>query len=73
VSRHRPENDRRSIFIFQTPAGRTAMINARHRHREWIKDNFVELLSDADIKALTRAFEKLSAHARMHRPGRVSG
>lgn len=73
VSRHRPENDRRSIFVRQTTAGHKVMLDSRTRHHEWIDDNFVGLLGDADIKALTRIFEKLSAHARTRRPGRISG
>jgi DNA-binding MarR family transcriptional regulator len=73
VSRHRPENDRRSIFVRQTAAGRKVMLDSRTRHHEWIDANFVGLLGDADIKGLTRTFEKLSAHARTRRPGRISG
>lgn len=72
VRRYRPEDDRRSIFVLQTPQGRAAMDAARPRHHEWIEQNFSAVLADSDIKALTRALEKLSTHARTRRPGRVS-
>jgi DNA-binding MarR family transcriptional regulator len=73
VRRHRPENDRRSIFVIQTPKGRQAMERTRPQHHDWIEQNFSGPLTDTDIKALTRAFEKLSTHARTRRPGRVTG
>ena len=72
VRRVRPENDRRSIFILQTPEGRAAMQRARPPHHQWVEENFTGLLTDSDIKALTRAFEKISARARTLRPGRVN-
>jgi DNA-binding MarR family transcriptional regulator len=73
VRRHRPDNDRRSIFVIETPKGRRAMEQARTQHHDWIEQNFSGLLADTDIKALTRAFEKLRTHARTRRPGRVTG
>lgn len=73
VRRVRPENDRRSIFIVQTPEGRAAMQRARPPHHRWVEENFNGLLTDSDVKAITRAFEKISAHARTLRPGRVNG
>ena len=73
VRRYRPENDRRSIFVLQTTRGRAAVEAARPRHHEWIGQNFSDVLADSDIKALTRAFEKLSVHTRTRRPGRVTG
>src|SRR6266478_6266204 len=71
VQRVRPDNDRRSIFVVLTDEGRTAMERARRHHRHAIEQHFSSHLSDADIKALTRALEKLSAHARPLRPGRI--
>jgi DNA-binding MarR family transcriptional regulator len=71
VRRHRPENDRRSIFVIQTPKGRQAMEQTRPQHHDWIEQNFSGLLADTDIKALTRALEKVSDHARPLRPGRI--
>jgi DNA-binding MarR family transcriptional regulator len=71
VRRVRPENDRRSILVVLTDQGRNTMEQARLHHRDWIEQHFSRHLSDTDIKALTRALEKLSAHARPLRPGRI--
>jgi DNA-binding MarR family transcriptional regulator len=71
VRRVRPENDRRSILVVLTDQGRKTMEQARLHHRHWIEQHFSRHLSDTDIKALTRALEKLSAHARPLRPGRI--
>jgi DNA-binding MarR family transcriptional regulator len=71
VRRVRPENDRRSILVVLTDKGRGTLEQARRHHRHAIEQHFSHHLSDADIKALTRALEKLSAHARPLRPGRI--
>jgi DNA-binding MarR family transcriptional regulator len=71
VRRVRPENDRRSILVVLTDQGRTTMEQARRHHRHAIEEHFSRHLADSDIKALTRAFEKLSTHARPLRPGRI--
>jgi DNA-binding MarR family transcriptional regulator len=71
VRRVRPENDRRSIFVVLTEEGRAAMERARHHHRHGIDEHFSRHLTDADIKALNRAFAKLRDHARPLRPGRI--
>jgi DNA-binding MarR family transcriptional regulator len=73
VRRVRPENDRRSIFVFLTDKGRNTMEQARHHHRHAIEQHFSRHLADTDIKVLTRAFEKVSAHVRPLRPGRIRG
>jgi DNA-binding MarR family transcriptional regulator len=73
VQRVRPENDRRSILVVLTDQGRTTMEHARRHHRNAIEQHFSQHLSDGDIKALTRALEKLSAHTRPLRPGRIRG
>ena len=73
VRRVRPENDRRSILVVLTDQGRAMIDRARRHHRDSIEQHFSEHLSDTDIKALTRALEKLSAHVRPLRPGRISG
>jgi DNA-binding MarR family transcriptional regulator len=73
VRRVRPDNDRRSILVVLTDKGRDTMGQARRHHRHGIEQHFAQHLSDADIKALTRAFEKVSTHARPLRPGRISG
>ena len=71
VRRVRPEHDRRSILIVLTDNGAETMERARRHHRDGIEQHFSRHLTDADIKALTRALEKLSTHARPLRPGRI--
>jgi DNA-binding MarR family transcriptional regulator len=60
VRRERPENDRRSFLVVLTDEGRKTMETARRHHRHGIEQHFSRHLSDADVKALTRAFEKVS-------------
>jgi DNA-binding MarR family transcriptional regulator len=71
VRRVRPENDRRSILVVLTDEGRKTMERARRHHRHAIEEHFSRHLADSDVKALTDALEKLSAHARPLRPGRI--
>jgi len=71
VSRVRLDSDRRSIFVVLTEQGRTTMEQARGHHRHAIDQHFSRHLAERDIKALTRALEKLSTHARPLRPGRI--
>src|SRR5213076_3255628 len=73
VRRVRPEHDRRSILIVPTDKGAKTMENARRHHRDGIERHFASHLTDADVRALTRALEKVSAHTRPLRPGRISG
>jgi DNA-binding MarR family transcriptional regulator len=73
VRRVRPENDRRSIFVVLTDNGHQTMERARRHHRHGIEQHFSRHLTDTDVKALTRALEKVNAHARPLRPGRISG
>src|SRR4051795_5854605 len=73
VRRVRPENDRRSILVVLTDQGRRTIQQARRHHRQSIELHFASHLSDSDVKALTRALDKLSAHARPLRPGRIRG
>jgi len=61
------------VFVLLTDNGRDTITEARRHHHDWIEQHFSGPLGDADIKALTRAFEKLSAHVRPLRPGRISG
>ncbi len=49
------------------------MEHARRYHRHGIEEHFAGHLTDNEIKVLTRALEKVSAHARPLRPGRVRG
>ena len=69
VRRVRPEKDRRSILVVLTDKGRDKLEQARHHHRLGLEEHFSRHLADADIRALTRAFEKISDHARALRPG----
>jgi DNA-binding MarR family transcriptional regulator len=71
VRRARPENDRRSILVVLTDEGRKTMEHARRHHRYAIDQHFARHLTETDIKALTRGLEKVSAHARPLRPGRI--
>jgi DNA-binding MarR family transcriptional regulator len=73
VKRVRPENDRRSIHIVLTGKGAKKMEEARRHHRDGIDRHFARHLTEADVKALTRALEKVSAHARPLRAGRIGG
>jgi DNA-binding MarR family transcriptional regulator len=71
VQRVRPENDRRTILIVLTDKGIELLERARRHHRDGIQRHFAQHLANADIKALTHALEKVSAHARPLRPGRI--
>jgi DNA-binding MarR family transcriptional regulator len=73
VRREQLEHDRRSFFVVLTDEGRKKLETARRYHRHAIEEHFSRHLSDADVKALTRAFEKMSTHARSLRPGRIRG
>ena len=68
-----PENDRRSILVVLTDQGRNTLEQARRHHRHSIEQHFSRHLADTDVKALIRALEKVSAHARPLRPGRIRG
>ena len=71
VRRVRPPNDRRSILVLATDQGTETMERARRHHRDGIDRHFSRHLTDTDIKALTRALEKISTHTRPLRPGRI--
>ena len=73
VRRSRPEHDRRTILVVLTDKGTETLEHARRHHRDGIQRHFSQHLTNADIKALTRALEKISTHARPLRPGRIRG
>lgn len=73
VERVHPADDRRSILVILTAKGTETKEKARRYHRDGIERHFAQHLTDADIKALTRALEKVSEHARPLRPGRIRG
>src|SRR5829696_7969950 len=56
VRRERPEKDRRSFLVVLTDQGRGTLETARRHHRHAIEEHFSRHLSDADVKALPRAF-----------------
>jgi DNA-binding MarR family transcriptional regulator len=71
IQRVRPGSDRRTILVVLTQAGAATLQRARRYHRDGIQRHFAQHLTDTDVKALTRALEKVSAHARPLRPGRI--
>ena len=73
VRRVRPEHDRRSILVLLTEEGTKTMERARLHHRDGIDRHFSRHLTDAEVRALTKALEKVSRHARPLRPGRIRG
>ena len=73
MRRERPEHDRRTVLVVLTETGAETMQDARRYHRDGIERHFSQHLTDNEIKVLTRALEKVSAHARPLRPGRVRG
>ena len=73
VRRVRPPHDRRTILVVLTEKGTETMEHARRHHRDGIERHFSQHLTQADVKALTRALEKVSAHAHPLRPGRIGG
>ena len=64
-------NDRRSILVVLTEAGTRRWSAPAATTGTASSGTSRSHLTDADIKALTRALEKLSAHARPLRPGRI--
>ena len=73
VRRVRPEHDRRTILVVLTDEGTDTMERARRYHRDGIERHFAQHLTDADVKCLSQALEKVSAYARPLRPGRIRG
>ena len=71
IQRVRPEDDRRTILVVLTETGTATLQRARRYHRDGVERHFAQHLTDTDVKALTRSLEKISAHARPLRPGRI--
>jgi DNA-binding MarR family transcriptional regulator len=71
VSRVRPDHDRRSILVVLTEQGNETKERARRYHRDGIERHFSQHLSETETRALIRALEKISTHARPLRPGRI--
>src|SRR5690349_5091583 len=55
VRRARLENDRRTILVVLTGEGTATLERARRHHRDGIERHFSRHLTDADVRALTRA------------------
>jgi DNA-binding MarR family transcriptional regulator len=73
VRRVRPANDRRTNLIVLTDTGTETLERARRHHRDGIERHFSRHLTNAEVKALSHALEKISTHARPLRPGRIRG
>ena len=73
VDRERPADNRRVVLVHLTPAGRQALAEARVIHRRGLQEHFVEHVDPAWLAALGPALDRVRAHARELRPGRVSG
>jgi DNA-binding MarR family transcriptional regulator len=71
VRRERPESDRRAIEVVLTEEGSAALQAARTIHRRGIYEHFAQHLDKRSIAALQRELEKVSAHVRPLRPGRL--
>jgi DNA-binding MarR family transcriptional regulator len=71
VRRVRPEHDRRSVLVVLTEKGNETKEDARRLHRDGIARHFSDHLSETDVRALTRALQKISDHVRPLRPGRI--
>ncbi len=72
VRRERPPADRRVVKVQLTPAGVDELHASRVVHRRGIQEHFAQHLDERDAKALARALERVRAHVRPLRPGRVS-
>lgn len=73
VRRERIEDDRRVVLVHATDEGLAALRASRRIHRDCIQRHFSEHLDAADHAALRTALDKVRAHVRPLRPGRVSG
>jgi DNA-binding MarR family transcriptional regulator len=73
VRRERPRGDRRVVLVLATPAGLEALHDSRRVHRDGIRRHFTEQLSPRDLERLGTMLEKVRAHVRPLRPGRISG
>jgi len=72
VRRERPEDDRRVVLVSITAEGLETLRNARRYHRDGIARHFTEHLTDAELQGLAATLEKVRAHVRPLRPGRVT-
>ena len=73
VRRERPEDNRRVVLVLITDAGMETLHNARRHHRDGIRRHFTDQLTRAELEQLAQMLEKVRAHVRPLRPGRISG
>jgi DNA-binding MarR family transcriptional regulator len=73
VQRERPEDNRRVVLVTLTPKGDETLQNARRYHRDGIYRHFAQHLTQSELAALAASLEKVRAHVRPLRPGRVTG
>jgi DNA-binding MarR family transcriptional regulator len=73
VRRERPPGDRRVVLVRLTDAGRAALEDARAVHRDGIRRHFAELLDAGELAQVAAVLDKVRAHVRPLRPGRVRG
>jgi DNA-binding MarR family transcriptional regulator len=73
VRRERPPGDRRVVLVRLAEAGRAALEDARAVHRDGIRRHFAELLDEDELAQVAAVLDKVRAHVRPLRPGRVRG
>ena len=73
VRRERPPGDRRVVLVQLTEAGRAALEDSRAVHRDGIRRHCVDLLDEAEIAQVAAELDKVRAHVRPLRPGRMRG
>ena len=73
VRRERVPYDRRVVLVHLTDRGRDELATSRRIHRDGIDRHFCRNLDADEGRALRDALEKVRAHVRPLRPGRVRG
>lgn len=61
VARERCPEDARGLFAVITPAGRRRLREARPVHLDGVRMHFIDRLTDEDLDALARVWERLAA------------
>ena len=71
VERERCEDDARGYFAVITGAGRRKLATARPAHLAGVREHFLERLSERDLDALARAWEKVAPTERTSPRGKL--